>query len=237
MWSVDAYNYIEQHHPTLWIDRSQRHVSRLVHRRQPGRRVEQRRFRAGAYRAAAARSVTTSRLCSTARSRWATAPRWATCCTERRKTRRKPGWGGRFVRDLGWAEDRLRPPDDRSRSRRGFGVVEFVLPVPDGMTRQHTARMVFDGRIPAAAVNRREGAAVPLFAARREGVAVCDSRATSPGSTASQAHSRPCRRPPIERVDRRPRTRTGGLTILIRLPQRASIRRKERQPMARAVPR
>jgi len=34
-----------------------------------------------------------------------------------------------------------------------FGVTEFVLPVPAGMTRGHTARVLFDGRIAAEAVN------------------------------------------------------------------------------------
>jgi hypothetical protein len=34
-----------------------------------------------------------------------------------------------------------------------FGVVEFVLPVPDGFTRKHGARMIFDRRIPAPAEN------------------------------------------------------------------------------------
>ena len=41
--------------------------------------------------------------------------------------------------------------------------------------------------------------------------------------TANQANSRPSHRPLIELVDRRPRTPTGGLTILIRLPRKASI--------------
>ena len=34
-----------------------------------------------------------------------------------------------------------------------FGVVEFALPVPSGMTRGQSARMVFDGRIPAVGEN------------------------------------------------------------------------------------
>ena len=32
-------------------------------------------------------------------------------------------------------------------------MVEFALPVPAGMTRDHSVKMIFDGRIPAAAMN------------------------------------------------------------------------------------
>ena len=46
--------------------------------------------------------------------------------------------------------DRLTTASD---SAEVFGVVEFVLPLPPGMTRQDTARMIFDGRIPAVADN------------------------------------------------------------------------------------
>src|SRR6185369_7102391 len=34
-----------------------------------------------------------------------------------------------------------------------FGVVEFAIPLPAGMTRNHTVRVMFDGRIPTDAVN------------------------------------------------------------------------------------
>jgi len=34
-----------------------------------------------------------------------------------------------------------------------FSVVEFAVPLPPGMTREHSARVLFDNRIPAAVVN------------------------------------------------------------------------------------
>lgn len=46
--------------------------------------------------------------------------------------------------------DRLTTAKDQAEV---FGVVEFALPAPAGMTRRHSARMVFDGRIPAVAAN------------------------------------------------------------------------------------
>jgi hypothetical protein len=65
----------------------------------------------------------------------------------------QPGWGGKFVRI--WdgrktAFDRLTTEADQAEV---FGVVEFVLPVPAGMRRDKSARMIFDGRIPAVATN------------------------------------------------------------------------------------
>jgi hypothetical protein len=56
-----------------------------------------------------------------------------------------PVWDGRKTRF-----QRLTTAADQAEV---FGVVEFALPVPAGMTRAHTARMVFDGRIPAVATN------------------------------------------------------------------------------------
>ena len=63
------------------------------------------------------------------------------------------GWGGRFVR--AWdgrvtTFNRLTTPADAVEI---FSVVEFALPLPAGMTRAHSARVVFDNRIPAAVVN------------------------------------------------------------------------------------
>ena len=72
--------------------------------------------------------------------------------------------------------------------------------------------MIFDGRIPAPARERRPRAAVPLFAARREGLAVRDPQRLCRGSTGSRASSLQYRRrrshaPPVvtasQLVDRR----------------------------------
>ena len=62
----------------------------------------------------------------------------------------QPGWGGRFVRV--W-DDRKTVFGDlttAAETAEAFGVVEFALPVPSGMTRANTVAMLFDGRIPAA---------------------------------------------------------------------------------------
>jgi hypothetical protein len=63
----------------------------------------------------------------------------------------KPGWGGRFVRV--WDDRRtvFTRPTTAADTADAFGVVEFALPVPAGATVGEPARMIFDGRIPAAA--------------------------------------------------------------------------------------
>jgi len=65
----------------------------------------------------------------------------------------QPGWGGKFVRVWDGRKttfDRLTTASDQAEA---FGVVEFALPVPTGMTRAGSTQMIFDGRIPAAGVN------------------------------------------------------------------------------------
>ena len=80
--------------PGALDDRGQRDLSRLVHRRQPGRRVGQHGVRHRRTSRAAARSGISSRPSSRARSRWATARRSAICCTARRTIRRSRDGAG-----------------------------------------------------------------------------------------------------------------------------------------------
>jgi hypothetical protein len=65
----------------------------------------------------------------------------------------KPGWGGRYVRIWDGRKtvfDRLTTESDQVEV---FGVVEFTVPLPAGMTREHAARMMFDNRVPAVGAN------------------------------------------------------------------------------------
>lgn len=65
----------------------------------------------------------------------------------------RPGWGGQFVRVWDSRQTVFNRLTTESDSAEVFAVVEFVLPVPQGMTRKDSARLIFDGRIPAAAEN------------------------------------------------------------------------------------
>jgi hypothetical protein len=65
----------------------------------------------------------------------------------------QPSWGGKFVRIWDGRKtifDRLTTDVDEAEV---FGVVEFALPVPAGMTREQSVRMIFDNRIPAVGTN------------------------------------------------------------------------------------
>ena len=152
MWSVDAYNYLEQHHPALWI-------------------VEANATYRGWFTGGNQDGVWSNAAFGPARiaGRGALGDFFTTLLDGTIKMGDSPsvgyllrgtpddpshgGWGGRFVRI--WDErktvfNRLTTAADHAEA---FGVVEFVLPLPNGMTPQQTARMVFDGRIPAEAVN------------------------------------------------------------------------------------
>ena len=74
--------------------------------------------------------------------------------------------GGTFVR--AWEGRRVAFPRITSAGDHAeiFSVVEFAVPLPVGMTRAHTARVIFDNRIPAAVVN--DGAALRFRFAPRD---------------------------------------------------------------------
>ena len=134
----------------------------------------------------------------------------------------QPGWGGRFVRVWDGRKavfDRLTTEADRVEV---FGVVEFALPVPEGFSADHAARMIFDGRVTVAGAI--EGDRLRFrFSPRDAKVWSYAIAATSPASTGSRAGSRPCRRRSSARADRRRRIRTGGPTTPTRRRPRASM--------------
>jgi hypothetical protein len=63
------------------------------------------------------------------------------------------GWGGRFARIWDGRKTVFTRLTTEADSAEVFGVAEFAIPLPAGMTRNHTARVMFDGRIPTDAVN------------------------------------------------------------------------------------
>jgi hypothetical protein len=65
----------------------------------------------------------------------------------------QPGWGGRFVRIWDGRKTRFTRLTTEQDQAEVFGVVEFALPLPPGMTRAHQVQVTFDNRIPAAVVN------------------------------------------------------------------------------------
>jgi hypothetical protein len=152
MWSVDAYNYIEQHHPTLWmIEANATYRGWFTGGNEAGE------WGNAAFVGAhvAGRGALGDYFATFLKGaiKMGDSPSVGYLLHGTPDDPSQPGWGGKFTRI--W--DGRRTVFDRftteSDTAEAFGVVEFALPVPAGMTRNHTARMIFDGRIPAVAAN------------------------------------------------------------------------------------
>lgn len=152
MWSVDAYDYIEEHHPNLWmIEANSTYRGWFVGGNQSGE-WGNRAFVADHVGGRGALGDFFAPLLN-GTIKMGDSPSVGYLLGNALDDPTKPGWGGRFVRV--WAGrktifDRLTTETD---SAEAFGVVELTLPVPDGMNREHPAKMIFDNRIPAVATN------------------------------------------------------------------------------------
>lgn len=152
MWSVDAYTYIEEHHPTLWmIEANATYRGWFVGGNQAGEWGNA-AFVSAHVAGRGALGAFFARLLGGA-IKMGDSPSVGYLLHATPEDPSQPGWGGRFVRVWEGRKtvfDRLTTEADQADA---FGVVEFALPVPAGMTREHDARMILDGRIPAVATN------------------------------------------------------------------------------------
>jgi hypothetical protein len=152
MWSVDAYDDIERHHPLLWmIEANSTYRGWFTGGDQTGE-WDNRAFVAKHIAGhGALGDFFATRLQGALKM--GDSPSVAYLLHRTREDPSQPGWGGRFVRIWDGRKsifDRQTTVDDKVEV---FGVVEFTLPVPDGMTRAHSARMIFDDRVPVVGVN------------------------------------------------------------------------------------
>jgi hypothetical protein len=155
MWSVDAYNRVAEHHPELWmIEANSTYRGWFVGGNQSGEWGNDAFVAAHVAGRGALGGFFASLLNGTIKM--GDSPSVGYLLRNRRDDPSRPGWGGRFVRIWDGRKttfDRLTTERD---SAEAFGVVEFELPVPAGMSDEDSARMIFDGRI--AAIAAREGA-------------------------------------------------------------------------------
>jgi hypothetical protein len=147
MWSVDAYNYIHENHPALWIIEAN---------------ATYRGWFVGGNQEA--EWGNTSFVTAHVAGRGALGDYFATHLGGRIKMGdtpsvgyllrgtpddpTKPGWGGQFVRLWDGRKTVFKRLTTEADEAEVFGVVEFALPVPDGMTREHSARMLIERGIP-----------------------------------------------------------------------------------------
>jgi len=151
MWSVNAYNYIEEHHPGLWIiEANTTYRGWFTGGNQSGEWDNTAFVTARLAGRGALGDFFATQLKGTVKMGDSPSVGYLLGTPDDPS---QPGWGGRFVRV--W--DRRKTIFDRlttaADTAEAFGVVEFSLPIPAGMTARNSARMVFDGRIPAPATN------------------------------------------------------------------------------------
>jgi hypothetical protein len=148
MWSVDAYDYIEQRHPGLWmIEANSTYRGWFVGGNQEGAWGNRGFVSAYAAGRGALGAFFASLLNGTLKM--GDSPPVGYLLRGAAEDPGQPGWGGRFVRvweDRKTVFTRLTTEADTAEA---FGVVEFALPAPEGLTAAQGTRMIFDGRIPA----------------------------------------------------------------------------------------
>lgn len=147
-WSVNAYNYIEQNHPNLWIiEANATYRGFFVGGNQTGE-WENEEFVATHVTGHGALGD----LFNQAKSdvKMGDTPSVTRLLRGTPEDPSQPSWGGKYVPiwdDRKTVFDRLTTEEDESEA---FGVTEFVLPKPDGYSERNSARMTFDGSRPVS---------------------------------------------------------------------------------------
>ena len=147
MWSVDAYDYIEQNHPKLWmIEANSTYRGWFVGGNQNGEWSNRGFVAAHVKGRGALGNFFATLLDGTVKMGDSPAVGWLLKGDAADPS--KAGWGGQFVRVWDGRKtvfSRLTTEADRVEA---FGVVEFALSLPA------TAKALYDGRIPATAASR-----------------------------------------------------------------------------------
>ncbi len=151
MWSVDAYNYIEEHHPGLWmIEANSTYRGWFTGGNQSGEWGNRSFVAAHIAGHGALADFFATLLDGTIKM--GDSPSVAYLLRNTRDDPSQPGWGGRFVRVWDGRKTLFTRLTTEHDVAEAFGVVEFALPFPPGMPPDMSAQMVFDGRIPAVGV-------------------------------------------------------------------------------------
>ncbi len=152
MWSVDAYNYIEQNHPKLWIiEANATYRGWFVGGDQSGEWGNKEFVAAHIAGRGALGEFFNTQLKGVIKMGDSPSVGWLLRGDTDDPT--QPGWGGKFVRIWDGRKtifDRLTTEADQVEV---FGVVEFALPVPATFAATNTAKMIFDNRVPVVGAN------------------------------------------------------------------------------------
>ncbi|MCO5350821.1 MAG: DUF1593 domain-containing protein [Bryobacteraceae bacterium] len=150
MWSVNAYNYVHEHHPALWmIENNSTYRGWFV----GGNQVGEWGNRAFTEAHAAGRGALGDYFASILKAtiKMGDSPSVGYLLHGNPADPAQPGWGGRFVRL--WPGRKTVFPGLTTAADQAevFGVVEFTIPIPERFPPGHDTRMLVDNRIPAPA--------------------------------------------------------------------------------------
>jgi Cellulose-binding Sde182, nucleoside hydrolase-like domain len=152
MWSVNAYHYIEQNHPKLWIiEANSTYRGWFVGGNQSGEWGNKSFVTAHIAGRGALGDFFASQLSGTIKMGDSPSVGWLLRGAPEDPS--QPGWGGQFVRVWDGRRSVFNRLTTEADQVEVFGVVEFELPVPRGMTSENTAKLVFDNRVPAPVAN------------------------------------------------------------------------------------
>jgi PelA/Pel-15E family pectate lyase len=152
MWSAEAYDYIEQNHPRLWmIENNATYRGWFVGGNQSGEWGNTAFVKARLAGRGALGEYFATHLKGTIKMGDSPSVGYLLRGTPDDPSR--PGWGGRFQRIWDGRKTIFRRLTTEADRVEVFGTVEFALPLPAGMTRKHSATVLFDNRAPVTAVN------------------------------------------------------------------------------------
>lgn len=152
MWGVNAYAYIEREHPQLWmIEANSTYRGWFVGGDQEGEWSNDGFVRAHVAGRGALGAFFASLLGG--RLKMGDSPSIGYLLRGTPDDPSQPGWGGRFVRVWEGRNRRFERWTTEADEVEVFGVVEFALPVPEGVSPAVKARAVFDRRVPVPILN------------------------------------------------------------------------------------
>lgn len=149
MWSVDAYDYLEREHPALWIiEANSTYRGWFTGGNQSGDWGNTAFVAAHIAGRGALGDYFATHLRGTIKMGDSPSVGWLLHGVPADPT--QPGWGGRFVRIWEGRKTVFNRLTTAADEVEAFGTVEWALPLPAGLPRPPSVRILFDNRISVA---------------------------------------------------------------------------------------
>jgi hypothetical protein len=146
MWSASAFDYIEVNHPRLWmIEANSTYRGWFVGGNQGGEWGNKAFVAAHVASHGALGDFFASQLGGTLKMGDSPSVGWL--LRGKPEDPSQPSWGGQFVRVWEGRKTIFRRFTSEADEVEVFGIVQFELPLPAGMTLDHHAKMIFDNRV------------------------------------------------------------------------------------------